>query len=310
MTADHPTAEQLRAYASGSLDDGGAAIEGHLADCDTCWSVVEEFDAATAVARLLRSLPAERLRSLANSDEEVSEGENEPKEPEPPAELLDHPRYRLLGFVGAGGMGQVWKARHELMNRLVAIKTIRPDLLRDEKAVARFRYEVEAAAVLDHPGIVRAFDAERVGDLHFLVMEYVEGVDLARLVNERGPLPMAEACGSVPCPSELCSPAAPYGRGVRVRPAGRGWPRLRPQARHGPPRHQAAQPAPHATRPGQDQRFWSGVVTGRSGGVEQRPQAPGGIIYGHERVGDAAGRRLRHARLHRSRADQGRQKRR
>jgi WD40 repeat protein/tRNA A-37 threonylcarbamoyl transferase component Bud32 len=196
MTAEHPTSEQLRDYATGLVDDGGgAAIERHLTVCDTCWAVVEAVDDATAVARVLRSLPAERFRLLASSVEEVSEGKNEPKVPEPPAELLDHPRYKLLGFIGSGGMGQIWKARHDLMNRVVAIKTIRPDLLRDEKAVARFRHEVEAAAALDHPGIVRAFDAERVGDLHFLVMEFVEGVDLARLVQDRGPLPVAEAGG-------------------------------------------------------------------------------------------------------------------
>jgi serine/threonine protein kinase len=195
MTSQHPTAEQLRAFATGQVDDArGAAIEGHLTACESCWSVVEEADDATPVARVLRSIPAERLRSLVERAANGAAEKCRPVAPVPPAELLDHPRYRLLGFIGSGGMGQVWKARHELMNRVVAVKVIRPDLLRDEKAVARFRQEVEAAAALDHAGIVRAFDAERVGDLHFLVMEYVEGVDLARLVQEQGPLPVAEAC--------------------------------------------------------------------------------------------------------------------
>ena len=195
MTDQHPTAEQLRAFATGQVDDaGGAAIEGHLTACESCWSVVEEADDATPVARVLRSIPVERLRSLVERAANGAAEKCRPAAPEPPAELLDHPRYRLLGFIGSGGMGQVWKARHELMNRVVAVKVIRPDLLRDEKAVARFRQEVEAAAALDHAGIVRAFDAERVGDLHFLVMEYVEGVDLARLVQEKGSLPVAEAC--------------------------------------------------------------------------------------------------------------------
>lgn len=194
MSVHHPDAEQLIAFAVGSVDDAcGAFIEGHLAICDTCWSVVEQTDENTPVARVLRSMPADRFRSLINNFEEESSRASDVVAVEPPPELLDHPRYRLLGFVGAGGMGRVWKARHEMMNRIVAVKTIRPDLLRDERAVARFRREVEAAA-LDHPGIVRAFDAERLGDLHFLVMEFVEGVDLARLVQERGPLPVAEAC--------------------------------------------------------------------------------------------------------------------
>jgi len=195
MSVHHPAVEQLRAFATGSDDDAcGVFIEGHLAICDTCWLVVEQADADTAVARVLRSMPAERVRTLTNTVQDESSVACDQGAVEPPPELLDHPRYRLLGFVGAGGMGRVWKARHELMNRVVAVKTIRPDLLRDERAVARFRREVEAAAALDHPGIVRAFDAERLGDLHFLVMEFVEGVDLARLVQERGPLPVAEAC--------------------------------------------------------------------------------------------------------------------
>lgn len=195
MTDQHPTAEQLRAFATGQVDDAhGAAIEGHLTACESCWSVVEEADDASPVARVLRSIPAERLRSLVERAANGTAEKCRPVAPEPPAELLDHPRYRLLDCIGLGGMGQVWQARHELMNRVVAVKVIRPDLLRDEKAVARFRQEVEAAAALDHAGIVRAFDAERVGDLHFLVMEYVEGVDLARLVQEKGPLPVAEAC--------------------------------------------------------------------------------------------------------------------
>ena len=195
MSVHHPATEQLIAFAVGSVDDAcGAFIERHLANCDTCWSVVEQADEDTPVARVLRSMPAERVRSLTNNVREESSHARDRGAVEPPPELLDHPRYRLLGFVGAGGMGRVWKARHEMMNRVVAVKTIRPDLLRDERAVARFRREVEAAAALDHPGIVRAFDAERLGDLHFLVMEFVEGVDLARLVQERGPLPVAEAC--------------------------------------------------------------------------------------------------------------------
>jgi WD40 repeat protein/tRNA A-37 threonylcarbamoyl transferase component Bud32 len=195
MTDQHPTTEQLRAFATGQVDDArGAAIEGHLTACESCWSVIEEADDASPVARVLRSIPAERLRSLVERAANGAAEKCRPVAPQPPAELLDHPRYRLLGFIGSGGMGHVWKARHELMNRVVAVKVIRPDLLRDEKAVARFRQEVEAAAALDHAGIVRAFDAERVGDLHFLVMEYVEGVDLARLVQEQGPLPVAEAC--------------------------------------------------------------------------------------------------------------------
>ena len=81
------------------------------------------------------------------------------------------------------------------MNRTVALKVIRRDLLGNEAMVARFRREVKAAARLaSHPNIVAAYDAEQIGDMHMLVMEFIEGTDLARLVDRRGALPVGEAC--------------------------------------------------------------------------------------------------------------------
>src|SRR5687768_15120809 len=91
-------------------------------------------------------------------------------------------------------MGAVYKAEHRLMRRTVALKVINPKFIQTKQAVERFRREVEAAARLHHPNIVTAFDAEQAGDLHFLVMEYVNGIDLSKLLEERGPLPVAEAC--------------------------------------------------------------------------------------------------------------------
>jgi serine/threonine protein kinase len=115
-----------------------------------------------------------------------------------PAELADHPRYRIVKRLGSGGMGTVYLAEHRLMDRSVALKVIRSDLLGNETMVERFRREVRAAARLAlHPNIVAAYDAEQAGDSHFLVMEFVEGVDLAHLVKTRGPLPCALACRAV-----------------------------------------------------------------------------------------------------------------
>jgi len=109
------------------------------------------------------------------------------------AELALGP-YVLLERLGKGGMGQVFKARHRLMNRVVALKVIRPDFLAREGAAQRFRREIQAAAQLSHPNIVHAYDADCVGQTHFLVMEYVEGIDLAKLLKERGRQPVAQAC--------------------------------------------------------------------------------------------------------------------
>lgn len=108
-------------------------------------------------------------------------------------ELLLGP-YVLLERLGEGGMGQVFKARQARLGRIVAIKVIRADRLTSTDAVRRFRREIEAAAQLDHPNIVRALDADEAGGSHFFVMEFVEGTDLGKLVRTKGPLPVATAC--------------------------------------------------------------------------------------------------------------------
>jgi serine/threonine protein kinase/WD40 repeat protein len=102
--------------------------------------------------------------------------------------------YLLLDRLGEGGMGQVFKAQHERMGRVVALKVIRKDRLSHPKAVSRFFQEVKAAGQLNHPHIVLAFDAGEADGTHFLSMEYVEGQDLQRLIAKVGPLPPAQAC--------------------------------------------------------------------------------------------------------------------
>ncbi len=101
--------------------------------------------------------------------------------------------YLLVDRIGAGGMGQVFKAQHRRMKRFVALKLIKTDRNFDNDANRRFQREVEAAAKLNHPNIVTAHDAGEAHGQHFLVMEYVEGRDLSALVASRGPLPIEEA---------------------------------------------------------------------------------------------------------------------
>ncbi len=113
------------------------------------------------------------------------------------AELLLGGSYVLLERLGEGGMGQVFKARNWKIGRTVALKRIHKDLLADDTAVERFRREIRATAQLDHPNIVHAYDADETDDGLFIDMEYVEGVDLGRRVEEAGPLPVAEACDCV-----------------------------------------------------------------------------------------------------------------
>ena len=105
--------------------------------------------------------------------------------------------YVLLDQLGEGGMGQVYKARHRRMGRVVALKVIARSQLADPESVRRFQREIEAAAQLEHPNVVRAYDADQAGDVHFFVMEYVEGIDLGKLVRQRGPLPIEEGCAYI-----------------------------------------------------------------------------------------------------------------
>lgn len=102
--------------------------------------------------------------------------------------------YLLVEPRGEGGMGRVFKAYHRIMRRTVALKVIRRDLFTNAAMVERFYREIRAISELSHPNIVVAHDAAGAGDVHFLVMEYVEGIDLDRLVKSRGPLPMGLAC--------------------------------------------------------------------------------------------------------------------
>jgi serine/threonine protein kinase len=101
--------------------------------------------------------------------------------------------YTILDRIGAGGMGQVFKAEHRRMKRVVAIKMLPAKTVKDPAALARFQREVEAAARLEHPNIVAAHDADESGGIHFLVMQYVDGADLSALVKKNGPFQVAQA---------------------------------------------------------------------------------------------------------------------
>lgn len=101
--------------------------------------------------------------------------------------------YVVVNKIGKGGMGQVFKARHRRTGRVAAIKVLRPDALQSKDAAKRFLQEVQAANRLNHRNIVATYDAGCQDGVHYLVMEYVDGQDLAALVQARGPVPLARA---------------------------------------------------------------------------------------------------------------------
>ncbi|HZZ71302.1 MAG TPA: serine/threonine-protein kinase [Pirellulales bacterium] len=100
--------------------------------------------------------------------------------------------YHIIDSIGQGGMGQVFKAEHPIMGRIVAIKVLPHDKCTPE-AINSFMREIRAQAQLDHENLVRAFDAGREGVVHYLVTEFVPGADLRRCVRKNGPLTMAQA---------------------------------------------------------------------------------------------------------------------
>jgi serine/threonine protein kinase len=177
MMADvtvHPSARALALFGDGKLTEAQAAtVAAHLEVCADCRRAVASRP--RTAARTTATPPAPVLSSL-------------------PPDLLQHPKFRVLRELGRGGMGVVYLAEHRVMNRPVAIKVISDSLLADAEVAARLQAEVRAAARLDHQNIVRAFDAELVGSSHLLVMEFVDGPDLATLLNRSGPLPVADAC--------------------------------------------------------------------------------------------------------------------
>jgi WD40 repeat protein/serine/threonine protein kinase len=105
------------------------------------------------------------------------------------------PGYTILAKLGEGGMGQVFKAKQQRLDRLVALKIIRQECLsHDPHAMQRVQQEARAAAKLSHPNIIVVYDFDQVGNTYFIAMEYVDGVDLHQLVRDCGPLPVPLSC--------------------------------------------------------------------------------------------------------------------
>jgi len=101
-------------------------------------------------------------------------------------------RYVLLDHIGRGALGRVFKARHRLMDRVVALKVLLPYGSLSETSVSRFSREMKIVGLLDHPNVVRAIDADVHEGFPYIVMEYLEGGDLEHVLASRGPLPADE----------------------------------------------------------------------------------------------------------------------
>jgi hypothetical protein len=200
-----PSHEELeRLFGEEFTDQDRTPIEGHIETCAACQERLERLVRVTAA--MPRSPVAagaagaaghepdeaflDRLRNLLPPD--IPAPTKPDVEVEEPAPTQLGP-YDILGRLGRGGMGTVYKARHRELEKVVAVKVLSAHAA-SRQTVARFRTEMKAVGRLDHPNIVAAHDAGQVGDMHYLVMNFVEGLDLSRLVERTKPLSIADAC--------------------------------------------------------------------------------------------------------------------
>jgi eukaryotic-like serine/threonine-protein kinase len=110
-------------------------------------------------------------------------------------------RYEIIERIGGGGMALVYKAQDILLNRNVAVKVLRQQFVHDEEFIRRFRREAQSAASLSHSNVVSIYDVGQEDEIHYIVMEYVEGKNLNEIIKERAPLQVDEA---VRIASQIC----------------------------------------------------------------------------------------------------------
>jgi len=200
--AVHPTDQTLRAYGLGKLDDVTAeSVTKHLDDCRSCLLRVVELSSDEFLGRLRNAqgspeMPAANRSQLGGSN---TDGGPAVAIAPPPADTLppglaDHPDYEIVRELGRGGMGVVYLARNKLMGRQEVLKVVGRQLIERPGVADRFLREIRSAAKLHHTNIVTAYSALRLSESLVLAMEYVEGLDLAKMVKTKGPLPVVPAC--------------------------------------------------------------------------------------------------------------------
>src|SRR5476649_2923147 len=119
-------------------------------------------------------------------DTVFTDDRTEAQPPLPPDQIAPHfPQLEILECLGRGGMGVVYKARQKTLNRLVALKLLAPERVDDAKFAERFTREAQALAALNHPNIVTIYDFGQAGGFYFLLMEFVDGVNLRQLLRAR-----------------------------------------------------------------------------------------------------------------------------
>jgi hypothetical protein len=202
-TSLHPTDQTLSSYGLGKLDDILAeAINTHLEQCPDCRKRVAEMSADSFLQRVRnaqapdKSTDAESQVFWSRSLEKTGAATPVAANTLPPG-LADHPDYEIKRELGRGGMGVVYLAHNILMGRDEVLKVMGRQIMERPGVLDRFLREIRAVAKLRHPNIVTAYHATRVGENIVFAMEYVEGLDLYRMVKAKGALPVCHACNFV-----------------------------------------------------------------------------------------------------------------
>jgi serine/threonine-protein kinase len=202
-----PTQQRLSEFVEGGLTlVEHERVESHVDTCDSCHDTILTMDAEseTRLGNLIAKNRHGTETGIAKTEQDVKlnalvrSAKQDWREqgivPTTPIQIGGTiGNYVLLRSLGQGNMGQVVLASHKRMKREVALKFITPELLASPSARTRFQREIEATAKLQHPNLVTAHDAGEANGQHFLVMEYVQGMDLRSKVKQSGPLDVAAA---------------------------------------------------------------------------------------------------------------------
>jgi serine/threonine protein kinase len=200
----HPISQTLNAYGLGKLDDGSAeAVNKHLEQCPDCRKRVAELAADSFLERIRDAQMGLGVSAFGQSQAGGTQNDKDTNAPVPPPAdtlppgLADHPDYEIKAELGRGGMGVVYLAHNKLMGRDEVLKVIGRQIMERPGVLERFLREIRAVARLRHANIVTAYSAVRLGESIVFAMEYVEGLDLAKMVKAKGPLPVGHACNFV-----------------------------------------------------------------------------------------------------------------